>query len=661
MLQARKQLAPLEQSRRRQEHAAATIEKLVRLLTRLSPGSSPVPSEHGADSPGRVLGLDAPAAPERSRRRELLLGQLRRAVREGAREGAEASLLERAGELLRDADVAGSADAAVARRLQGLLAISDADALGEGLQSAVDGGGGRIGSMSSKVISEIEDHVAEQARREEQEAWLKSELAEALESSDAARLQRLVYKAQALELAVPPEIFALLHELQAAAEGRSSEIFGSPGRPRQDGGRTARQTEFAARRLISVESALAKIEDRPDDNGFKEANRALERAAQAQVPQRELVPWRRRLATLEERHFPRLQVEERLRDALRESRVHGDARVAALRRVLAEAQRCGADEKLVASAREHLSSCHEAAERRRRAELQVRDALALRGQSPGDVAALEDAVESARRVGSRDARAERALAGLRDAQMQREAAQAELREATKSAGPSELARLHEAVKQAKKAGVDAGHIHAAQAFLDELEQHGRRCALAAGNFRRALPTLAREPWRMVELMEAAQRLRPWTPELEKLIQQAQQQLGEASRAEGRRAEAERELRALLRKIRETDQRAPGAVGAVVDGAAGSIAESAAALSDAIGRLRQAGASAESLREAEKLLQTMKRDGCLRVGAEHRLRLAMKNRDLGEIERSVHQVGLLVGMFGGTGVVSLIEIVYEGLA
>lgn len=563
----------------------------------------------------------------RQRREDLLLGQLSRLIDEAARAGVGQPLMGKAKDLARTVEKDRRADDLAARRLQGLLLVDDADALGEKLQLArkhceLTGEGAR------RVVGEIQERVEHLAMQEQHQQWLSAELAAAAQRSDVMRLKQLFDQAKTLDLTVPPAMVSLLHSLQAAPQTGTRQ-----GKHRDH---LARLRSFAARQHEAAEAVVAEAEDNPNEEELDAARRAVANAKQAKVPDEVVLPLERRLATLELQHLPRLQAEEQLRGVLHlaDGRPHGaevlqDSRkVDLLRASLGEAQRCEADPELVCLGVDLLERSLEASEARRSTEDFLRQALARPRRTEADLELLQDAVDEGRRCGIATLHAERELARARDAQVQREAAEAELQEAAKALGPPGRLRLEAAVQTAKAAGVSAEKLRVANARLAQLVEHEQRCTLAAGNIRRALPMLQKEPWRFQQVMETVQALQPWTAELEKLVRDGEHRLEKIAVDQSYRREAQRELQLLLRQIK--DARSSGHL----------CADQMTELSKKLEVAQAASVREEILREAEKQLRSLRREGCQRSVAEHRLRLALKAKDLGEIERSVRQVRAL---------------------
>jgi len=253
----------------------------------------------------------------------------------------------------------------------------------------------------------------------------------------------------------------------------------------------------------------------------------------------------------------------------------------------------------------------------------------------GKLEELHLAIDQASKCGIPTLHAERELLKLREIQVQREAAEAELREASKGQGAQGKARLAAAIQAAKTAGVSARRLRAANKRMENLEQHYEKCSLVAGNIRRRLPTIDQEPWRFQQIVESAQTLQPWTPELEKLVKVATEQLEKNIALQTRQREVLADLQAILKRIAEG--RALGQT------CADGLKDDAVLLAQVLPRAKEAKLREDILLEGEEQMRALKREGCQRTVAEHRLRLALNAKDFGEIERSLREVRALGGM------------------
>jgi len=243
---------------------------------------------------------------------------------------------------------------------------------------------------------------------------------------------------------------------------------------------------------------------------------------------------------------------------------------------------------------------------------------------------LHTAIDQASKCGIATLHAERELLKLRECQVHREAAEAELREARKGQGETGKKRLQAAIQTAKSAGVSAHKLRAANARMEELEIHQQKCNLVSGSIRRRLPTIEQEPWRFQQIVEGAQNLQPWTPELDRLVQTATEQLEKNIESQSRQKEVQAELTALLKRI------------AAGHAAGHPSADAAPLLTDVLNRAKEVKLPKEILKEGEMQLKVLNREGCQRNVAEHRLRLALQCKDFGEIERSLREVRSLAG-------------------
>lgn len=573
----------------------------------------------------------------RQLREDLLIQQLKEAVDQSAGLSVDQAVIEKANiaakKVQRDRRVTDLAT----KRLQGLLLVDDAQTLGDKLQSVR-----RLCDLKSEgvqsVVLAIQDRVEKLATREQHQQWLSAELANAAEHSDALRLRQLFDQAKMLGLDVPPSMMALLHDLEAAQQPRQRVDPLAPA-PRDH---PALPRSPANSQHEAVEAAVAEAERHPGAEELAAARAAVAGAQQTRSPSEVLLALQRRLAALEQQHGQRLQAEEDLRGLLHATEAQGRRREAApsggygleqrLRAALHEAERHEADPDLITAGMELLRQSTRLADARRNAEELLRQALARPAHSEADLDLLQEAVEEGRKCGTATLQAERELARARDVQVHREAAEAELHEAAKGFGLQGRVRLEAAVQMAKNVGVSAEKLRIANARLAELRKHEERCALAAGNLRRALALLQSEPWRFQQVMEGVQVLHPWTPELERLVRDGEQRLEKTLAAQSRKREAERELCFLLQQIKE------GRSGGHLCG------DHMMELPKSMARAKAANVGENLLREAEELLSGLRREDCQRAVAEHRLRLALRvplsARDPAELERSVRQVRAL---------------------
>jgi len=222
--------------------------------------------------------------------------------------------------------------------------------------------------------------------------------------------------------------------------------------------------------------------------------------------------------------------------------------------------------------------------------------------------------------------AEREMKRLKDEQVRREAAEAELQEASKASGPHGRDRLAAAIQVAKTEAVPVRRLRVATDRHTELETHIKKCSLMAGNIRRI--DLKEEPWRLQQLLDEAAVLQPWTPELQKIVQTSTQQIEKYRAERAKQSSMQAELQLAFDKVMSSH----------TSGQLGSSEQKK--LTDAIERAKVAGVKADVLRDAEKQLAELKRECSQRQVAEHRLRLAVNAKDLGEIGRAMREVKAL---------------------
>jgi hypothetical protein len=172
--------------------------------------------------------------------------------------------------------------------------------------------------------------------------------------------------------------------------------------------------------------------------------------------------------------------------------------------------------------------------------------------------------------------------------------------------------------------------------IDDLDEHYRKCCLAAGNIRRSMPQFEKEPWRLQQIVEDAQVLKPWTSELDKVVRSTKEAIEKNAKAQATKKDLETELLAVLKRI------------AAGRSSGQTCADDTLQLAQVLHRAKEANAHEDLLNEGEQQLKAMKREGCQRTVAEHRLRLAMTAKDFGEIERSLREVRALGGaLLNGT--------------
>lgn len=100
------------------------------------------------------------------------------------------------------------------------------------------------------------------------------------------------------------------------------------------------------------------------------------------------------------------------------------------------------------------------------------------------------------------------------------------------------------------------------------------------------------------------------------------------KSQARQKEVQMELQELLKRI--VSDRLNGQ----------SYDEDAVQLRKVLARARDSNVPAEMISEAEAQLKTLKREGCQRTVAEHRLRLALNSKDYTEIEKALREVRAL---------------------
>lgn len=154
----------------------------------------------------------------------------------------------------------------------------------------------------------------------------------------------------------------------------------------------------------------------------------------------------------------------------------------------------------------------------------------------------------------------------------------------------------------------------------------------AGEVKRALPMLEKEPWRYQQLVEAAELLKPWTQQLDRLFKIGEDKLMKINEDNSRVRDAQSSLSSQIKKIEE--RRAAGE----------PIYELLSPLENLLEKAKSSGVREEVIRQGQQHLRNAKRDGCQRSVAEHKLRLALNARDRLEIERSMRQVRAL-GLLG----------------
>mmetsp|Transcript_140282 Transcript_140282/g.355918 ORF Transcript_140282/g.355918 Transcript_140282/m.355918 type:complete len:936 (-) Transcript_140282:8-2815(-) len=596
----------------------------------------------------------------RRRRREdghregVLLKQLRLALSEASMAGVDEVVVNEAEAIVRHVERRRRMETKAEQRLRDLLLLDNAGDISEQLQLMQEKSKA-LGQGAKTVVSEVQDKIKKLLQHEQHQEWLNKEMREAAMRSDGQRLRQLVDQARALSLTVPPETLAMLHGIEETLrttdpdEHRAAREVKEPKEP------PSRLQAFAQRQQEKAEVSLAEVDPEvPTVQDLSHAKQAIAVAKQTKVPEDAILDLEKRLAGLERKYEPRFQVEERLHAIIRNTELlapdgtlddvelRESSQVEELRTLLQDARRHEADPDLVEVAQDLLDRSMEAEVLRREAEFYLRRALARPMRNEVDIDLLQEAVAEGRRCGAATHHAERELKRLRHDQVQREAAEAELLEASKGNGAKGRKRLEDAIQHAKNVGVSDRKVQVANARLNDLCQHEERCSLVAGNIRRALPTLHKEPWRFQQLMDMVKPLKPWTPELERLIVTGEERLRQSLKLQTKQTEVQKQLQGLLKQMQSTRT-----------GGQSASSEDAANLAELLESARGVGdVDEELLREADRHLHSLRRERCQRDAAEHRLRLALKARDYVEIERSMRQVRALdhavsdTGMLGG---------------
>mmetsp|Transcript_43294 Transcript_43294/g.88515 ORF Transcript_43294/g.88515 Transcript_43294/m.88515 type:complete len:889 (+) Transcript_43294:61-2727(+) len=573
-------------------------------------------------------------------RQDTCLKQLSRAISEAELAGVQPAATEDAKALVESVKEQRKAERDAAKKLEGLMSISDASQLKEILEQKeliV------CGSEVRRVLGNVADHVVRQAEKEQRQSWLLQELAAAGENQDAAQLRRLMTQASSLDLAVPPSVLALVDELEAGDSLNKAFASTSTVRTEKSEKSYADVSEklaaSQARQSKLLRRAIEKAEQHPDSRILDAAQKALAEAKQTRVPFDDITAFERRLVNLENIHRPRLKVEEGLQKlmlqveevsigAVADNVLKDIVQVHHLARLLADGQRFGADEDLLEEADELHERSVEVLQLRRAAADELQSALSRRCQTEADLERLQAAVEECKRLGLNIHTAERQVLRLKELQVNRESTQAELQEASRGVGVQGRLRLETAVRAAKSAGVSAEKLRAASQKLAELREHEQRCEVLAGEVQRALPVLQKHPWRYQQLLEAAGALKPWTSKLERLIAQGKEILDKREKDNARRREVRSQLIAQLKRIEEC--RASGK----------STHDLLVPLKEILSKAESAGLQHDSIQKGKLLLQNARREACQRSVAEHRLQLALNARDHAEIERSMRQVRAL---------------------
>jgi len=262
---------------------------------------------------------------------------------------------------------------------------------------------------------------------------------------------------------------------------------------------------------------------------------------------------------------------------------------------------------------------------------------------------LSAAIAEGQRCGIATLRAEQVLDRLRSQKAMSEAAQAELSEALKGQGATGIDRIEIAIKSAKRAGVSAPLLQPAKERLRELEKHEKQCALVAGNLRRALPHVKQEPWKVQFIVDSAQKLQPWSPELEQLISKASEQLSRRVNDLKGQKEVQAELKGILKDLSEAPSLAASSSMPVAQNNAPISGDAALKrLIELVPRAKQLEVSDQVVREAEWQLKRLRREGCQQNVAEYRLKLALTARDLPEIKQTLRELRALSSRVVSTG-------------
>lgn len=642
----RRLLAKWRQPDRRAQSAEAEIVRLSRQLSELTfqlrsclDGSLGQLSRQQSTSTTSSTEASLQEASCRQRQ-DTCLKQLSRAISEAELAGVQPAATEDAKALVESVKEQRKAERDTAKKLEGLMSISDASQLKEILEQkelTV------CGSEVRRVLENVADHVVRQAEKEQQQSWLLQELAAAGENQDAAQLRRLMTQASSLDLAVPPSVLALVDELEAGDS--LNKAFASTSTVRTEKSKKScadvseKLAASQARQSKLLRRAIEKAEQHPDSRILDAAQKALAEAKQTRVPFDDITAFERRLVNLENIHRPRLKVEEGLQKlmsqveevsigAVADNVLKDIVQVHQLARLLADGQRFGADEDLLEEADELHERSVKVLQLRRAAADELQSALSRRCQTEADLERLQAAVEECKRLGLNIHTAERQVLRLKELQVNRESTQAELQEASRGVGVQGRLRLETAVRAAKSAGVSAEKLRAASQKLAELREHEQRCEVLAGEVQRALPVLQKHPWRYQQLLEAAGALKPWTSKLERLIAQGKEILDKREKDNARRREVRSQLIALLKRIEEC--RASGK----------STHDLLVPLKEILRKAESAGLQHDSIEKGKLLLQNARREACQRSVAEHRLQLALNARDHAEIERSMRQVRAL---------------------
>lgn len=558
-------------------------------------------------------------------------------------------------------------------RLRKVLCSQDAGTIEEGL-AAVRKQRREAGLRSRRVVEDLEERRGKLIMAKKRQQWLEHELAEvvaqplpvvattrdgapsggadasgyeatpeaaaqeeeATPERQALRLRELIAQARRFDLTVPPKYVKALGELNKKASKPHVQV-------KPDGDRLKKAVALA----LMASKAVTSAETMGTSAAFDMARRRIAEASQGETNANGICAIRRRLGLLELEDGPRIRAQDQLEQLMAgifATDWHGrnglhvvqdGAKLEQLRAAIEEANiRQVDDERALLAAEELYERSIIFEDNRRLAEKQLRAELSQATRKDGDIDSLSMAIEEGKRCGLPVLHAEHELMRAHDALVHREAASAELQEAVKGTGAVGRSRLESAIRAARLAGINAQLLRSAGARLAELERHDNKCELLAGNLRRAIPLIASEPWRMQQLIESARALHPQTSELERLVAQSRHQLERTVVSQKEQRMVQQELHNLLNTLgalrtrRETTD-------SDVDAAAASQR-----LAELMPRAQSLGVKEELLHEGRALMKAFRREGCQHAVAEHRLRIALNQKDLGEIERAVREVRAL---------------------
>jgi len=622
-VQARRVLAEHVQEQQQIDRMEKTLERLAEQATQIQ---EEVVKEE----------LSPAQAAVRRRREDLLLHQLLNSAEQALfMPGVRQELIDKVRSAAENIESSRRQKEESQRQLQGLMSLKDPDAIECKLHMVGGHAKENLGRGVQILVKKLEEKRSHLARRKKYQQWLQTELSTAAEQKDVLRMQQLVQQAKTLELPVPPAMMSTLHEFESHMLPPVTSRTSASEKQGQGTGATpsvAGPAGLRVQRSAAAEAAMARAEKEPSVQAIDAARQAVAEALHAKVAPEEIRAFQKRLSNLEQAHTERFTVEEKLRRLLQkvQGAAQGSPALAAdtvsLRQALDEAQwlLADVDDKLLEAAERCLEEKSQAESQRIQAEQVLLRALERPARGDADLEQLKAAVTEARRVGIAVPQAERELARRREAQVRREASEAELLEASKSKRPQDRARLEAAIRDAKAAGVGAEALREASQRLDDLTRHEQRCALMVGNLRRLFPTLPKEPWRLIEITEAAESLKPWTLELERQLARAQEVVDQTLSTKEQRTKTESEMQALLNRIDSGKQTA--------------TKEIEKELQELLVKAQALDARPALVNQAEEQLQELRRQFRKRDVAKHRLKLALTARDLGEIECAVRVLG-----------------------